>query len=67
MLTTVPCPVIKGSAALKINHFVLRNMKYHLHVSGYSTCSAYVQAKKALLGLTAIYPDDFSVTVDERK
>eukprot|EP00599_Poterioochromonas_sp_BG-1_P011972 CAMPEP_0173155680 /NCGR_PEP_ID=MMETSP1105-20130129/14258_1 /TAXON_ID=2985 /ORGANISM="Ochromonas sp., Strain BG-1" /LENGTH=598 /DNA_ID=CAMNT_0014072169 /DNA_START=279 /DNA_END=2075 /DNA_ORIENTATION=- len=36
-----------------------------LTVSGFATCSAYQQAKNALLGMKAIYPKEFDITVNE--
>lgn len=38
-----------------------------LTVSGFATCSAYQQAKNALLGMKAIYPKEFDITVNECK
>lgn len=38
-----------------------------LNLAGFSTCSAYQQAKLALGGLTTIFPTKFSVNIKERK
>lgn len=42
-------------------------MKKSFHVAGYSTCKPFQQARKALQGLEAVYPDLYTVTVDECK
>jgi hypothetical protein len=41
--------------------------KKNLKVAGYSSCGAFQQAKNALVGLKAIYPHDYEVSVNERK
>lgn len=38
-----------------------------LKLSGFKTCGAYQQAKVALSGLTTIFPNRFSVDINERK
>jgi len=38
-----------------------------LNLAGFSTCSAYQQAKLALGGLTTIFPTRFAVNIKERK
>lgn len=38
-----------------------------LNLSGFKTCGAYQQAKTALSGLTTIFPNRFSVNINERK
>ncbi len=36
-------------------------------VSGYATCKAYQQARDALLGMKALYPNEWTVEVKECK
>jgi hypothetical protein len=35
-----------------------------LSIAGFNTCSAFVQARTALLGLSTIFPKDFEVVVN---
>jgi hypothetical protein len=38
-----------------------------LNLAGFASCGAYQQAKNALKGLSVIFPNRFSVNIDERK
>lgn len=38
-----------------------------LIIAGWTACGAFQQAKAALLGLKTIFPNEFAVTVQERK
>ena len=37
-----------------------------LNLAGFATCGAYQQAKSALKGLTTIFPNRFTVNINER-
>jgi hypothetical protein len=39
----------------------------NLYLSGFASCGAFKQAKQALTGLQAIFPNEFAVTVHECK
>lgn len=40
-------------------------MVKQFYIAGFSTCKPFQQTRNALLGLKAIYPEEFEVTVHE--
>jgi thioredoxin/glutathione reductase (selenoprotein) len=52
---------------LDTRNFSTKMSKKNLHISGWTGCGAFQQAKQALLGMKAIYPQEFAVDVQECK
>jgi hypothetical protein len=65
-------PAALQATSLKNDYLIARNLstkmsKKNLTVCGWVGCGAYQQAKSALLGLQAVYPQDFKIEVKECK